>query len=123
MTETKSLRVLDFAIMLAIMVGMTILSPLSLNAQPFYGSIVGTVTDTTGAIVADAAVTITNKSTNEKHTAKSNTAGEYHLWTWCPQRIALRWKAPFSSAISGTRHRGRRQHRPRGCHAASGRGY
>ncbi len=94
MTETKSLRVLDFAIMLAIMVGMTILSPLSLNAQSFYGSIVGTVTDTTGAVVADAAVTITNKSTNEKHTAKSNTAGEYAFVDLVPATYSVAVESP-----------------------------
>ena len=42
------------------------------SAQTFYGSIVGTVTDVTGAVVTDATVVITDIGTAEKHTAQTN---------------------------------------------------
>jgi hypothetical protein len=35
--------------------------------QNVYGTIAGTVTDSSGAAIADAAVTLTNLDTNEKH--------------------------------------------------------
>jgi hypothetical protein len=39
--------------------------------------ILGTVTDATGAVVPNAAVTLTNLGTNEKRTAQSNGSGDY----------------------------------------------
>jgi hypothetical protein len=50
-----------------------------LHAQTFYGSLVGTVTDATGAVVPGAAVTLTDVSTNEKHSAKSDAKGDYEF--------------------------------------------
>jgi len=51
------------------------LSPL--GAQTTAGSIVGTVTDPTGAIIARAAVTITNMGTNIAVKTTTDAAGEY----------------------------------------------
>jgi hypothetical protein len=51
------------------------------NAQTLYGSIVGTVTDTSGALVPDAAVKATQTQTNETRIAATNGAGVYALWT------------------------------------------
>jgi len=75
---------------------LAILAMLSspLRAQSFYGSIVGTVTDTTGAIVPGATVTITNISTNEKHTAQSSAAGEFSFVSLVP--------APYSVQVEKT---------------------
>ena len=53
-------------VILAFVVGATFLAPVfvqPLNAQVLYGSVVGTVTDQTGALVPKAAVTIVNKAT------------------------------------------------------------
>ena len=72
------------AIMLALVVGMAVVSPSPLHAQTFYGSIVGAVTDTSGAIVPGATVTITNNSTNEKHVAQSGGAGEFSFVSLVP---------------------------------------
>ncbi len=41
--------------------------------------IVGTVTDTTGAVVPNATVTLNNLGTNEKRTTQSNSSGEYNF--------------------------------------------
>jgi Carboxypeptidase regulatory-like domain len=51
------------------------LSCLSLSAQSTYGSITGTVTDSSGATVADANVTLTNLGTSEKRTQSSGSDG------------------------------------------------
>jgi hypothetical protein len=62
---------------LALLIGLGVTFVSTLHAQSYYGSIVGTVTDSSGAIVPGATVTLTNKSTNEKHIAKSSSAGDY----------------------------------------------
>ena len=66
-------------LVLALAVGLAAISPMPLNAQGFYGSIVGTVTDKSGANVVGASVTITDKATDEKHTATTGGAGEYQF--------------------------------------------
>jgi hypothetical protein len=54
------------------------------SAQTFYGSIVGTVTDATGAVVQGATVTITNLGTNDVQAAKTDTAGDYRFVNLVP---------------------------------------
>jgi hypothetical protein len=49
------------------------------SAQVLYGSIVGTVTDPTGALVAKAAVTATNTSTGLTRQATSDEVGYYSI--------------------------------------------
>ena len=61
-------------------VGLTltlILAVAPLSAQTTAGSIVGTVTDPSGAIVAGATVTITNMGTNIAVKTTSDSSGEY----------------------------------------------
>src|SRR5271156_3748516 len=41
--------------------------------------ILGTLTDATGAVVPNAAVTLVNLGTNEKRTTQSNASGEYNF--------------------------------------------
>src|SRR4051812_22767238 len=50
-------------------------------AQVLFGSMVGTVTDATGASVPDATVKITNTMTNESRTAQTNSDGAYTIST------------------------------------------
>jgi hypothetical protein len=52
-------------------------SSLYLHAQSTYGSISGTITDQSGAAIADANVTLTNSSTSEKRTQVSNADGHF----------------------------------------------
>ena len=47
------------------------------QAQVPSGSIVGTVTDPTGAVVANATVTVTNTGTNTSSTVKTDPAGNF----------------------------------------------
>ncbi len=51
------------------------------NAQTLYGSIVGNVTDPSGAAVAGAAVKVTQIETNESREVKTNDSGGYTLTT------------------------------------------
>ena len=50
-------------ISLAITVGVMLLSPAPLHAQVDSGSILGTVTDASGAVIGNATVTLTNEGT------------------------------------------------------------
>lgn len=52
---------------------------LSANGQTITGAITGTVTDPSGAIVPNAAVTATNTATNLTYETRTNEAGVYNL--------------------------------------------
>src|ERR1700748_252531 len=54
---------------------------LQAKAQTLYGSVVGTVTDNTGAAVPDANVFITNTQTNDSRTVMSDNGGVYTIST------------------------------------------
>src|SRR5438445_12615260 len=49
----------------------------NLFAQPGTGGITGVVSDTTGAVVPNATVTLTNKGTNQTQTSTTNGEGVY----------------------------------------------
>jgi len=69
-------------LVLAFVVGATLLAPVfvqPLNAQVLYGSVVGTVTDQTGALVPKAAVTITNVNTGQTREGTTDDAGYYSI--------------------------------------------
>ena len=42
--------------------------------QSYYGTVVGNVTDSSGAVVAGATITLTNSGTNERKTIQSGNA-------------------------------------------------
>ncbi len=54
-------------------------APGALHAQNYFGTIVGNVTDQSGAAVANAKVTATNNATNDKYTANSGRQGTYTI--------------------------------------------
>jgi hypothetical protein len=55
-----------------------------LHAQTTYGSIVGTARDSSGAVMPNVTVTVTNEATNTAHTAATNEAGNYAFTTLLP---------------------------------------
>jgi hypothetical protein len=55
-----------------------------LQAQTTFGSMVGTVTDPSGASVSSAKVTITNEETNQTHTMDTSDAGTYSFVSLSP---------------------------------------
>ncbi len=67
-------------------------------AQIDTGSIVGTVRDPSGAVLARATVTATNKSTNVTSTTTTNAAGEYQFSALHPATYAVKATAPGFSA-------------------------
>ncbi len=56
-----------------------LLAAISLSAQTFRGTILGTVTDPTGAVVAGAKVTIKNVGTGLERTTQTSADGSYNL--------------------------------------------
>jgi hypothetical protein len=62
-----------FALLLSF--SLVVLLTVSLQAQSTYGTIVGSVTDTSGAAITDATVTLTNLGTQEKRTQPSGADG------------------------------------------------
>jgi len=57
---------------------MVLVTALS-RAQGPTGEITGTVVDPTGAVVAGAAVTVTNPSTNTQRVVRTNSSGIYDV--------------------------------------------
>jgi hypothetical protein len=89
----KSYFLLSFAIALCL-IGATIAL-----AQIGTGSVTGIVTDSTGAVVPDAEVIITNVDTNVSHTTTSTNAGDYAVTGLLPARYSVSVKkSGFRSA-------------------------
>ena len=73
----------------AFVCSLFLLLPLiSVNAQ-FRAGIQGTVTDSTGALVPDASVTLTNKETNAKQTTQTSGDGFYRITGLPPGTYSL----------------------------------
>jgi hypothetical protein len=73
-----------------------------LHAQSFYGSVVGTVTDSTGAVVPDATVTVTDLRTAEAVKVQTNGNGEYSVVNLVPADYSVAVeKTNFKRDISG----------------------
>ncbi len=81
-------------ILLAFMLGSE-----SAKAQVLYGSITGTVTDQSGAVVPNAIITLTNQETAEKRNATADGSGGYSLLDVLPgtYTIAVAAKGNFGA--------------------------
>src|SRR5271165_2549231 len=73
---------------------LSLLAVSALLGQTFTGSIIGTVTDTSGAAIAGATVTAVNDATGESRTAQSSQVGEYSAPSLPPgdYRITVQFK-------------------------------
>ncbi len=68
--------------------------------QAVYGSIFGTVTDSSGAALPNATVTITNLGTNTAETTKTNTSGNFNQTRLIPGKYRIKVEASgFKSGI------------------------
>ncbi|MGB0123554.1 MAG: carboxypeptidase-like regulatory domain-containing protein [Silvibacterium sp.] len=72
-----SLRQFRYATFLLLTFLLAIAGTVSMHAQTSYGSLVGTVADSTGAIVAGAEITVTNAGTNAIQKTTTGGAGNY----------------------------------------------
>src|SRR5438876_638123 len=81
------LRKLCFAFLVAIIV--LALAPTSGWSQNVYGTIAGTVTDTSGAAVANAIVTLTNLDTAQKRSIETDSSGNYTFVNILPGRYKV----------------------------------
>jgi len=70
--------------------------------QAELGTIAGVVRDTTGAVVADAKVTITNTATNNERTTTTNANGEYHMPQLTPSVYKVTVSKSGFQTYSGT---------------------
>src|ERR1035438_1332777 len=61
-----------------------ILSLTSAYGQSTYGAIIGTVKDTSGAVVGNVSIKVTNTDENESHEVKSKNNGDYELLNILP---------------------------------------
>ena len=69
-------------VLLGLLSIMVLDSPI--RGQSFFGSIVGTVADTTGAVIPGATVVVINVNTNQAQTAQSDSGGKYSFVNLLP---------------------------------------
>jgi len=74
------------------LVAVLLLSAMA-SAQVLYGTLTGTVTDKSGAVVPKLAVTLTNQSTGEVRSAVTNSVGEYRFGDVCPALMRFQCRA------------------------------
>ncbi|MGC1661139.1 MAG: carboxypeptidase-like regulatory domain-containing protein, partial [Candidatus Acidiferrales bacterium] len=93
----KTRRLLDWAMLLAMLLGI---SALPAFGQIDRGAIAGTIVDTSGAIVPNATVTITNKATGVAVTTSVDASGEYQVLTLIPGIYSVKISADgFDSVL------------------------
>src|SRR5882762_4709770 len=97
-THTKSL--VAFALGLSFCVAcLVVVSPPS-RAQSTYGTVNGSVTDASGAAIADAQVTLTNLGTSEKRTQATGNEGFYSFVNLNPGRYKIDAEKPGFKRIT-----------------------
>jgi hypothetical protein len=77
------------SIFLAVLVSVAMMIPSALHAQLTTADVLGRVTDSAGAVIPGASVTLLNLDTNEKRTAVSNGAGEFVFNLLTPNHYSL----------------------------------
>jgi len=91
-------REIGFIFLVAVVV--LVFGPTACWSQNVYGTIAGTVTDSSGAAVAAAAVTLTNLDTGEARNVPTNAAGSYTFVNILPARYKLEGaKAGFKKFV------------------------
>ncbi len=84
----------------ALVATAALLFPVTTSAQVLYGTMIGTVTDQSGAVVPNAQVTITNKQTGLTRETTTDEGGRYNIVNVAPGRYDLKVTAtgfrPFS---------------------------
>ena len=68
------------------------------------GSILGSVTDSTGAVIPKATVVVTNIATGVKSTVTTTSAGDYTVLSLIPGQYSVLAEAPGFAKTAGHRH-------------------
>src|SRR3984885_6969117 len=93
------MRITKLGVLLAAVLILA-LTPAALWGQNVYGTIAGTVTDASGAVIGDAAVTLTNLDKGEKHSIRTNASGNYTFVNLLPGRYKIEGeKAGFKKFV------------------------
>jgi hypothetical protein len=82
-TVSRAVRALSIGCALAIALCLGLVTTPA-NAQVLYGTLSGTVTDSTGAVIPNASVVLTNQGTAEIRTATTTSQGEYNALNLAP---------------------------------------
>ena len=99
MSALKSQQLVCFCA-LTLVLALTLAAPGS--AQTFYGSVVGTISDATGAAVPDVTVVIINTGTSERRTMTTDESGSYQFVNLVPGQYRLELeKAGFKRFTRG----------------------
>ncbi len=86
------------ALLMAVALLAILFTTMTAGAQVLYGSLTGTITDKSGAVVPNVAVNLTNQATGEIRTATSNSTGEYAIRDILPgpYTLSIKKAASFS---------------------------
>jgi hypothetical protein len=76
-------------VVVAVVTVFSLATPLRSSAQAVYGSVFGTVTDSSGAVVPNATVTVTDVAKGTSETTQSNEAGEYRVQHLIPDTYTV----------------------------------
>src|SRR5262245_47922082 len=96
----KYMRTTSKVALLALSLALCLALAATTFGQAVYGSVFGTVTDSSGAAVPNATVTITNTGTNVSETTKTNESGNYTQTRLIPGTYRVKVEAPnFKSAV------------------------
>ncbi|WP_446743717.1 carboxypeptidase regulatory-like domain-containing protein [Silvibacterium acidisoli] len=89
----------------ALSLGLMFLAPFAAHPQSDNASISGTVSDTAGAVLPRATVTIRNEATNEIRTTTTNDAGTYNVTNLSPGSYTIRVEAQgFQTYVQSHAH-------------------
>lgn len=89
MRKCRSIRYPTALLKVVISIMLAAAASLPLLAQTFYGSILGTVTDASGAVIPGASVTLTNRGTAERRAAETDSSGNYRFVNLVPGAYRL----------------------------------
>ena len=90
-----------FSIVATVLLAMMALGCVqSASAQAVYGSIFGTVTDSTGAVVSNATVTVSDAAKGTSVTAQSDSSGEYRVQHLIPGTYSVSAEATGFSKVN-----------------------
>jgi hypothetical protein len=85
----RNMRVFHCVVFTALATALLIFAASTAHAQILYGSITGTVTDKTGAVVPNVAITLTNQDTGDKRTTQASGDGSYNLLDILPGNYSI----------------------------------